>query len=152
MTNATRGRWAPRRARTGDLDRILEIERASFGRAAYDRSLFAELLQKCGGLFLAAEGAGGIGGYMVTCVRGGRAEIVSVAVDPAARRHGAASVLMESTLRRVRRRGVARVALMVRVRNRAARAFYERYGFEKVRLVRGYYEDGADALLLAREL
>jgi [ribosomal protein S18]-alanine N-acetyltransferase len=61
-----------------------------------------------------------------------------------------ASALLESTLRRLRRRKVGRLVLMVRVTNEAARAFYGKYGFEKVRIVRRYYEDGSDGLLLER--
>ena len=49
--------FAVRRVRQRDLDRILEIERASFGADAYDRNLFAEYTRKCGGLFLVAERA-----------------------------------------------------------------------------------------------
>jgi len=58
--------------------------------------------------------------------------------------------LMQSTLRRLRRRKVARLVLMVKTNNGAARAFYAKYGFEKVRIVRKYYEDGSDGLLMAR--
>jgi len=29
-------------------------------------------------------------------------------------------------------------------------AFYEKYGFRKVRIIRRYYEDDADALLMTR--
>jgi ribosomal protein S18 acetylase RimI-like enzyme len=75
-----------------------------------------------------------------------------VAVDPAARGRGAASALMESTLRRLRRRGVARIGLVVKATNYAARAFYERYGFEKVRKAPRYYEDGADGWRMAKRL
>jgi len=141
-----------RRFRLSDMDRIAAIESASFGRDAYDRNLFAEFFHKCGGLFLAAEWRGVVRGYCVSCTRGERAEIVSIAVEPAFRQHGIATSLMDSTLRRLRRRPVARVVLMVKVRNRPARLFYEKYGFEKVRLVRGYYENGADGILMSREL
>ena len=133
-----------RRLRMADLDRIMEIERASFGDEAYDRNLFAEFFRKCGELFLVVESGRKVSGYMVTCIRGEQAELVSVAVDPAARGRGAASALMESTLRRLRRRGTARIGLVVKATNHEARAFYERYGFEKVRKVPRYYEDGAD--------
>jgi ribosomal-protein-alanine N-acetyltransferase len=147
-------RFSVRRLRTSDLDRILEIEHLSFGKDAYDRNLFAEFLHKCGDLFLVVERGRQICGYMVTCIRGqgasGRAELVSVAVNPAERGKGAASVLMDSTLRRLRRRGIGRLGLMVRVTNVEARAFYEKYGFRKVRTVRGYYEDGADGWLMTR--
>ncbi len=89
---------------------------------------------------------------MITCIRGEQAEIISIAVDPAVRGRGVASAMMQSTLRRLRARGVLRVRLMVRVSNRAAREFYEKYGFEKVRLVRGYYERSGDGILMARLL
>jgi ribosomal-protein-alanine acetyltransferase len=135
-----------------DLNRILEIERASFGDEAYDRNLFAEFFRTCGDLFLVTEGDRKVRGYMVTCVRGERAELVSVAVDPAARGRGAASALMESTLRRLRRRGVTRIGLMVKATNDDARAFYEKYGFEKVRKSPRYYEDGVDGWRMAKKL
>jgi ribosomal protein S18 acetylase RimI-like enzyme len=73
-------------------------------------------------------------------------------VDPAARGRGAASALMESTLRRLRRRGIVRIGLMVRVTNHKARAFYERYGFQKGRKAPRYYEDGADGWRMAKNL
>jgi ribosomal-protein-alanine N-acetyltransferase len=141
-----------RRLRMADLDRIMEIERASFGDEAYDRNLFAEFFRKCGELFLVVESGRKVCGYMVTCIRGEQAELVSVAVDPAARGRGAASALMESMLRRLRRRGTARIGLVVKATNHEARAFYERYGFEKVRKVPRYYEDGADGWRMAKRL
>ncbi len=144
--------YSVRRLRGSDLDRILQIEHASFGKHAWDRKLFADIFHNCGDLFLAVEGDHTVWGYMATCIRGEQAELVSVAVDPAARRHGAASLLMDSTLRRLRLRGIVRIRLMVKVSNRKARAFYEKYGFEKVRIVAKYYEDGSDGLLMAKKL
>jgi ribosomal-protein-alanine N-acetyltransferase len=159
-------RYSIRRMRVDDLDRIMEIERASFGRDAYDRNLFAEYTRKCGELFLVAERgfdgstAGKVWGYALTCLAvrrrgedsGKLAELISVAVDPAARGTGAAKALMDSTLRRLRSRQVIRLGLMVKVTNQRARAFYERYGFKKVRIVRAYYEDGQDGCLMAKQL
>jgi ribosomal-protein-alanine acetyltransferase len=139
-----------RKIRRADLDRIQQIEEASFGPDAYDRNLFAEFHHKCGDLFLVAERPSGICGYAITCMRGDRAEIVSIAVDPPARGTGVASALIESTLRRVRRRNVTRLVLMVKLTNAPARAFYEKYGFHKVRVVREYYEDHTDGVLMAR--
>jgi len=146
--------YSVRKIRKSDLDRILQIEHASFGRDAYDRNLFAEFLHKCGDLFLVAQRGSGVCGYIVTCIVGrtGHAELVSVAVDPEERGKGAASVLMESTIRRLRRRGVERLSLMVRVKNRKALAFYAKYDFRKVRVVRGYYDGKADAWLMAKSL
>jgi ribosomal-protein-alanine N-acetyltransferase len=149
-------RFAVRPVRQRDLDRILEIEAVSFGADAYDRNLFAEYTRTSGGLFLVAERGTKVCGYSITAISPGRianrAELVSVAVDPAWFGKGAAPALMESTLRRLRRRGIARLGLMVKVKNVRARGFYEKYGFRKLRRVAGYYEDGADGLLLAKDL
>jgi ribosomal-protein-alanine N-acetyltransferase len=139
--------------RPSDLDRILEIEDASFGEDAYDRNLFADFYHKCGELFLVAARGRTVCGYMVTCIggrRAGRAELVSVAVDPKHRGKGIASALMDSTLRRLRRRGIARFDLMVKVTNEPAIRFYEGYGFNRSRIVRKYYEDGADGWRMAK--
>jgi len=153
-----------RRATLRDLERIEEIERASFGREAYDRKLFAYYREKCGGLFLVAarrnartgkvSPRGKLCGYLIACLRGGRlagsAELVSIAVGPAARGKGAASALLESALRRLARHGAERLNLVVRATNAPARAFYEKYGFRRVRTVPGYYEDGGDGIAMWR--
>ncbi|HUA57597.1 MAG TPA: N-acetyltransferase [Verrucomicrobiae bacterium] len=135
-----------------DLDPVLLIEHAGFGKDAYDRKLFAEYCHKCGDLFLAAESGRRIWGYSLTCIRGERAELVSIATLPAARRTGVASALLDSTLRRLRRRNVAHFSLMVRQTNREAIRFYEKFRFQKVRNVFKYYEDGGDGVLMRRIL
>jgi ribosomal-protein-alanine N-acetyltransferase len=88
---------------------------------------------------------------MLTCIRP-RPEIVSIAVERAVRRRGAASLLMKSTLRRLRRRSIERLNLMVRLKNHPAQEFYEKYGFKRVRLVRRYYDDGTDGILMSKNL
>ena len=142
--------------RQRDLSRILEIEAASFGVDAYDRNLFAEFTRKCGGLFLVAKWGTKVCAYSITAIStgkgGNRAELVSVAVDPAFLGKGAASGLMDSTLRRLRRRNITRLVLTVKMTNLRARAFYEKYGFRRLRRVAGYYEDGEDGLSLAKDL
>jgi ribosomal-protein-alanine N-acetyltransferase len=149
-------RFAIRRVRQRDLDRILEIEAASFGADAYDRNLFAEYTRKCGGLFLVAEWGTKVCAYSITALSPGgtgkRAELISVAVDPACLGKGAASALMDSTLRRLRRRGITRFGLMVKVTNLRALSLYKKFGFRKLRRVARYYEDGGDGLSLAKDL
>jgi len=145
--------FAIRPAVLADLDRILEIENASFGPESYDRKLFAYYLRRCPELFLVACRRR-VAGYMITCMRGdrsnARAELVSVAIDPALRQAGAASALLDGTLRRLRRRGATRLHLVVRRANYAAQAFYKKYQFRPLRVLRRYYEDGGDGIAMAR--
>jgi ribosomal-protein-alanine N-acetyltransferase len=158
-----RPQYMIRRAGPRDLERIGEIESTSFGAEAYDRKLFAYYMEKCGSLFLVASRPADrrgktprkkLCGYLIACLRGTRlgvsAELVSVAVEPAARGKGAASALLESTLRRLARRGARQLSLVVRVTNEPARAFYEKYGFRRVRIVPRYYEDGGDGIAMSR--
>ena len=141
-----------RPAKLSDLPAILAIETACFGPDAYDRKLFAELHRKCGGLFLVAMAGTKVIAYAVTCANPKSAELVSIAVSPRHRTRGAASALMDSTLRRLRRRNVPKFKLMVKVSNTPAIAFYRKYAFRKLRRVAGYYEDGSDGFLFVRFL
>src|ERR1700678_2081184 len=130
-------RYTIRRFQSADMDRVLEIERASFGKDAYDRKLFAEYQRKCGKLFLLAERERTIDGYSIACmcVRKGNlaASLESIAVAPRARGKGAASSLLKSTVRRLKLQGVGRITLMVRRSNSIALRLYERHGFAAVR-------------------
>jgi len=145
-------RYTIRRFHSTDMERILEIERASFGKDAYDRKLFAEYRRKCGVLFLLAEGEGRVDGYSIVCmceIKGNLvASLESIAVVPRARGKGAASSLLKSTIRRLKLRGVGRITLMVRRSNAVALQFYERRGFAAVRRAPGYYEDGEEGLVM----
>lgn len=134
------------------IERILAIERASFGRQAWSRRLFLELYQDCPELFLAAKCRGRIAAYAATCVDKRNAEIVSLAVYPDYRRQGVAQALLRFTLRALAREGVRRAELMVRPENIAAAHLYRSFGFRRVRLVRHYYEDGGDGILMARAI
>jgi [ribosomal protein S18]-alanine N-acetyltransferase len=135
------------RFRLTQLPRVLSVEGAAFPHEAYDRQIFLDLYQQCGGLFYVVRQGRPVVGYMVTCISRRGAEIVSIAVHPASRGHGAGAALMRQTLRRLKQLGIGLVTLMVRVSNASAIRFYCRFGFERVRRVPRYYGDGADGLL-----
>ncbi len=141
-----------------DLPRILQIEVASFGADAYDRNLFAEYARISPRLFLVAAPSSGkprrVCGYSISLVlpKGDRAELVSLALDPAFLGSGAADSLMRSTLRRLRLRRVSRLTLTVKISNLRALRFYQKYGFRKLRRAPAYYEDGADGILMSLAL
>jgi len=141
-----------RPVQASDLSRILAIERSGFGQWAWDRNLFAEYARTCGGLFLVAEEGGKVIGYGIACLLRSGASLESIAVAPSARGKGAADALMNSLLRRLRRRGVPRLSLMVKITNLRAIAFYERFRFRRIRRVARYYEDNEDALLFHLDL
>lgn len=81
-------------------------------------------------------------------VRTGGAHVAELAVAPAHRREGRASALLDRLLADLA--PGERVTLAVAPDNRAARALYDRAGFERVARDPDYFEDGP-ALVLARD-
>jgi ribosomal-protein-alanine N-acetyltransferase len=132
--------------RSSDLERIMEIERATFPEAPYTRAMFRDLYRDCGALFFVARLGRRIAGYMVTCAHVRRAEVVSIAVDPRFQGLGVGTALMTHSLTELKKSNVPCVELMVRETSRHAVRFYRRFGFTRVRPVRRYYENGGDAV------
>jgi ribosomal-protein-alanine N-acetyltransferase len=128
-----------------DLDRILEIERASFGPDAWDRALFLEYSRECPDLFLVARRARRIRGYIITCIGSRNTELASIAVDPRDRLRGLGRAMLDETLAQLRSRQVNTWWLMVATGNEAALRFYESYGFVRTRRSKRYYGAGRDA-------
>jgi ribosomal-protein-alanine N-acetyltransferase len=128
-----------------DLERILEIERGSFGPDAWDRELFLEYSRRCPELFLVARHGRRTGGYIITCTRPKEAELVSIAVEPRDRLRGLGRAMLDETLAQLRSRRVSTWWLMVATSNTAAIRFYESYGFVRKRRTKRYYGAGRDA-------
>ena len=125
-----------------DLRRIVEIERASFGKDAWPSELFLEYWRAAPDLFLIARDRGKIAGYSITRADWRGAELESIAVDPRYRGRGIAQALLQATIA-----GLSRGALrlMVSTANEPALRFYQRFGFIRVRKVGNYYGAGRDA-------
>jgi ribosomal-protein-alanine N-acetyltransferase len=78
--------------------------------------------------------------------------IKDLAVHPDQRRKGTARTLLAAALDRLESRGAQTVKLEVRVSNHGARQLYRNAGFEPLRRVQQYYDDGEDALVMVRKL
>jgi ribosomal-protein-alanine N-acetyltransferase len=134
-----------RKFQPADLDRVLAIEEGSFGKDAWDGELFLSYFRKCPDLFLVATLGRRVAGYMITCARGGSAELASIAVDPRDRRRGLGKVMLDQTLRELHARRIRTWWLMVETDNLPAIEFYERYGFARMERVKRYYGARRDA-------
>jgi len=60
------------------------------------------------------------------------------------------SALFERALAVLNAQGIQTVKLEVRPTNEAALGIYRRYGFEQLRTIPRYYDDGEDALIFVR--
>jgi len=80
------------------------------------------------------------------------AEILTLAVAPPARRLGLGAALLRAAAARAAAAGASNLFLEVAQTNLAGQALYASAGFTQVGLRKRYYEDGTDALVLARAL
>jgi ribosomal-protein-alanine N-acetyltransferase len=91
-------------------------------------------------------------GFIVSRLAAGEAEILSVAIAPAWRSRKLSRPLLDLHLRRLAGLGTRTVFLEVSENNAPATKLYRRAGFREVGRRKGYYDGGATALVLRRDL
>lgn len=96
---------------------------------------------------LASEGNAPLG-FVMGRAAAGEAEVLTLAVRPAARRGGLGRALMRALLAEAARLGATELFLEVAESNVAARALYTGLGAVEAGRRRRYYPDGGDALVL----
>ena len=138
--------------RVGELDigsaaqlyRLEGIERRSF-RHPWTLAEFQLLVQDTRALNVGLWRGGNLVGYAIGFTEGEELHLASLAVEPEWRRRGLATRLLESTLEKAWHRGCTACRLEVRPSNRAARALYEKLGFEAAGEIPGFYTDPQEA-------
>lgn len=144
---------AIREADRADLLDVLRIEKASFPQP-WPYSAFQRFVGKSG--FLVAVSEGNVVGYIVSDVTPnfGRdiGHVKDIAVHPSARGNGVGRMLLERGLFSLALDDASIVKLEVRQSNDAAQALYRDVGFDTLRRIPRYYEDGEDALVMVLDV
>jgi ribosomal-protein-alanine N-acetyltransferase len=91
-------------------------------------------------------------GYAVASVVPDVVELQRIAVDPASRRSGVATALLEDVVDLAVAAGAVRILLEVREDNHGALAFYGGTGFRELDRRPRYYRDGSAAVVMQRLL
>ena len=95
-------------------------------------------------------------GFLIGRAVAGEAELITLAVDPAARQRGTGGRLVDAFLAEARARGAESAFLEVSAANLPAQSLYARKGFEQKGKRRGYYQTPEqtriDALVLVRAI
>lgn len=142
-----------RRADPGDLDAIMELERAIFTDDAWPEEAMRRELESPHTQYLVAiddTAPRDVLGYAgLLAGRGsGEGDIQTIAVAPESRGAGLGRVLMLALIDEARRRGAGRLFLEVRADNPVARALYDSLGFVEVGVRPRYYRHGIDAIAM----
>lgn len=160
MTDAATGEEAPIRPVTrADLLGICRIEKRTFEHP-WRLETFEEYLDAAAFLVLEDPDATSVGeevaGYVVATVIALRGQkighVKDLAVKPERQDAGRGRRLISAALRRLADHGATQARLEVRPSNEPAVALYESAGFAVIDREEVYYEDGEDALVMARKL
>jgi [ribosomal protein S18]-alanine N-acetyltransferase len=143
-----------RPATAADVPAIADLELDNLGDDAWSEGLVREGV--VGNLptisYLVADVGGAVVGHATASVVADIAELQRIAVDPAHRRTGVASDLLDAVVALARAGGADRLLLEVRATNAGAIAFYAARDFVEVDRRRRYYRDGTTAVVMRRGL
>ncbi|MCU1600759.1 MAG: ribosomal protein S18P -alanine acetyltransferase [Frankiales bacterium] len=139
------------RFRWWHVDDVLPIERTLFQPEPWTAHHFwSELGQTATRHYVVAVSEGTVVGYAGLCDYPDEAFVQTMAVAQGHQGRGIGALLLEELLAEAVRRRQSRVLLEVRADNAPAQRLYERYGFTRQGLRRGYYPGGVDAWVMER--
>ena len=138
-----------RRLIYADLPHVIAIERRSFP-TPWSLAMFVLELSKAAGICLAALDDERLVGYCVCSRYDTVWHLMNIAVAPERRREGIAAALLRRLFDEADAPG-EQYTLEVRPSNEPAITLYERFGFRRAGLRKGYYHDNKeDALIMWR--
>lgn len=142
-----RGIAIVREFRPQDADEVMTISTQAPEAANWSKESYVKFAREAGSLALVLEADGQTRGFLVGRLAADQAELLNVAITSADRRHGAGTALLAKALEGWRFQGAKSVYLEVRESNTGAIAFYEKQGFARTGLRKGYYRSPDEAAL-----
>jgi ribosomal-protein-alanine N-acetyltransferase len=139
--------------REHDLVEVVAVEESAYSHP-WTWGNFADSL-RAGYACRTLRRNGELVGYFVILIAAGEAHLLNLTVAPAHQRSGHGGALLGEIVRIARERAARNLFLEVRPSNAAAQALYERFGFKRIAVRRGYYparEGREDALVLVLAL
>lgn len=127
------------------LGELEKLHKLCFPHKPWTAQDFADL-KKSGCDIIASQN-----GFIVYRVVCDEAEIITIGVNPDARRTGIANAMLGIVFGDLKKRGVKHIFLEVAVDNKPAIALYEQNGFVRVG-VRPKYYDGIDAIMMEKNI
>ena len=135
-----------RAATRDDAPALARLHAACFAQA-WDGNAMRGLMESPGILAFLAHW-----GFVMARVVADEAEILSIGVEPEARRAGRGAALLAQAAEAAQASGARTMFLEVATGNDAARALYGRFGFREAGRRKAYYAAGEDAMVLRADL
>jgi ribosomal-protein-alanine N-acetyltransferase len=142
-----------RPATADDVPAMASLETQSFGPAAWSPLMLVDELAAPGRVYLAAIKDGDLIGFGGAYLGPDTADVMTIEVGGTFRGRGIGRGILQALIEAAREAGCRDMMLEVRVDNAVAIGLYERLGFQRIGLRRGYYQpENADALTMRLEL
>jgi len=136
-----------------DFETLYEIDQQCFGPIlGYSRPDLRSYLSLPGSDCVIAETAGKVAGFLVTAHETAVGSVVTIDVLSDYRRQGAATLLLGESERRLAAAGVGTIELETATDNTSAIAFWQKHGYRKRGIQKGYYPDGRDAYSMTKAI
>ena len=137
-----------------DVDGVMEIERDLFGDESWTIAMFwSELSESDTRCYLIAQDGEEIVGYGGLCAYPEESFVQTLAVRRDRQGDGLGARLLTALIDEATRRHMPMVGLEVRADNPVAQHLYERFGFERIGVRKGYYQpSNTDAVLMVLNL
>jgi len=134
-----------------DLNALRKLENESFGKDAWPLFDLIAVLSFPDVIRIKAVEDGQMVGFVAgdPRPREGWGWVATIAVDSRYQRRGIGRALLHACENSL---GVPHSRLTVRLSNHVAISMYERDGYKTIELLKGYYNDGEDAMLMEKEL
>ena len=150
--------WRLRPAVPADADVLCALERRAFGARSWGADSVRGSFAAAGVFVILGEAnesapvESAPRGFVMWRDLGGEAEILTLGVIAEARRAGLGERLLGEAIKAACAAGARRMFLEVDAGNDAAAGLYRKGGFVEAGVRKGYYRDGADAVVMARAL
>ncbi len=134
-----------------DVKQIYEIEKLSFDHPFPSNVIFIQVFLHSD-TSLVIEYKGKVIAYAIAAKEGKRLHLLNFAVHPEYRGLGLGKLLLDRILRLAKKKGLKEVYLEVEHDNEIAKNLYRKMGFKEIKVIKGYYHWGKDAIVMAKRL
>ena len=139
--------------RPEDFDALYEIDQLCYEpEIAYSRRELRQYMRFPGAECMVAESERKLLGFCLAACEGRSGYIITMDVLQKYRRHGVGSALLQAIEQQLQSRGIAEIWLETATDNDAAIAFWQKHGYCKRSVRKGYYPGGRDAHSMCKRI
>ena len=140
-----------------NIDELIIIERESFKTNRLTDKKFTYFIKsqaKNTSIFLIIKSNNIIAGYIICSINkiNKSSRIYSLAIGELFRERGLGRLLMDTVINTIKNTEVKKIFLEVSTKNQVAIGLYKTLGFETIKTLLDYYEDGSDAYKMMLKL